>query len=288
MKTLISLVDSTSHLKNFPFIAKGMKQWYLSFRRVAFGKNIIVVLFFVGIFLSRCGSPSSSSEVDSQGEKTSPNDGSTECVDGSFLQSPINILTKWTKEGRHDVSFNVDGRIEKVANLGHTVQLDFVPGSRITKDGKTYLFDQLHFHTPSEHHVDGISFPLEMHVVSSREEGGATEYLVMAMLFKMGDENKFLKEFIDRIPEEAHHENKLPEGMADFSDLFDAEMSNELANCYHYDGSLTTPPYTESVHWYISSKVWEALPDQIERIEQIEGNNARVVQPLQNRVIQRE
>ena len=251
----------------------------------------IIAVVFVGFLLARCGAPSGTGVPQAGNgpvEMTSLYDGSTACVDGGFLQSPINILTKRTTEGRHDVFFNVDGRIEKVANLGHTVQLDFVPGSEVTKDGKTYVFDQLHFHTPSEHHVDGIAYPLEMHVVSARQEGGATEYLVMAMLFKMGDENKFLQEFIDRIPPEAHHENKLPEGMADFSDLFDGEMSNELANCYHYNGSLTTPPYSETVHWYISSKVWEALPEQIERIEQIEGNNARMVQPLQNRVIQRE
>lgn len=254
--------------------------------------SIAIALSLASIIFIQCGAPPGKPDSNNANAPTglAQNEmaNSNACVEGGFLQSPINILTKRTIEGKHDVTFNIDGKVQKVSNLGHTVKLDFVPGSRITKDGKTYTFKQLHFHTPSEHHIDGVSFPLEMHVVSTREDADTTEYLVMAMLFKMGNSNNFLNEFIDNIPEEPQHEIQLPEGMADFSDLFDASMSSELANCYHYNGSLTTPPYTESVHWYISSKVWEALPEQIERIEKIEGNNARMVQPLQNRVILRE
>ena len=34
-----------------------------------------------------------------------------------------------------------------------------------TYDGTTYRLAQLHFHTPSEHHVRGTFFPMELHLV---------------------------------------------------------------------------------------------------------------------------
>lgn len=55
---------------------------------------------------------------------------------------------------------------------------------------------------------------------------------------------------------------------------------------YQYRGSLTTPPYTESVEWLVLKDVFEASPEQIQRINQLEGDNARRVQALYNRVVE--
>lgn len=54
---------------------------------------------------------------------------------------------------------------------------------------------------------------------------------------------------------------------------------------YHYRGSLTTPPYTESVDWLVAKEIIEAGPKQIQRINLLEGNNARHVQALFSREI---
>jgi carbonic anhydrase len=54
---------------------------------------------------------------------------------------------------------------------------------------------------------------------------------------------------------------------------------------YSYRGSLTTPPYTESVRWYIAKHIFEASPAQIEAINKLEGNNARHVQALFGRTV---
>jgi carbonic anhydrase len=55
---------------------------------------------------------------------------------------------------------------------------------------------------------------------------------------------------------------------------------------YFYKGSLTTPPYTESVHWYIDKHIYEASPEQIKTIEKFEGHNARKVQEIHERTIE--
>ena len=203
-------------------------------------------------------------------------------LDHGLLQSPIIILSDEATVGGHNITLNFTGEIDKVENLGHTVQLDLDPGNTISINEKTFEFKQMHFHTPSEHLIDGITYPMEMHIVTTlknQPEGETTEYLVLAFLVRMGKENKFISNFIDQIPKEEGGINKV-----DLNALTDSETSNvanllqELNSYYHYKGSLTTPPYTESVNWYVMKKIFEASPEQILRINSIEGDNARHVQ----------
>lgn len=203
-------------------------------------------------------------------------------LDHGMLQSPINILSAEATTGGHNITLKFTGEIDKVKNLGHTVQLNLDLGNFISIDERTFEFKQMHFHTPSEHLIDGITYPMEMHVVTTlkdQPEGEVTEYLVLAFLVRMGKENKFISNFIDRIPIEEGGVNKV-----DLNALTDSETSNvadllkELNSYYHYKGSLTTPPYTESVNWYVMKKIFEADPEQILRINSIEGDNARHIQ----------
>lgn len=125
-------------------------------------------------------------------------------LDHGLLQSPINIVTKDLEDGMHQVSTFYKSSKETVAYLGHTVQVEYDPGSIVVFDGKPYDFKQFHFHTPSEHHVDGITYPLEMHMVHTcahREtDTDKPQYLVISILFKEGEENEFLNEFLSEIP----------------------------------------------------------------------------------------
>jgi carbonic anhydrase len=210
--------------------------------------------------------------------------------DDGLAQSPINILTfKTEKENKHFIDLRFNDEINEVENLGHTVQLDFIGGNTNIIDKKTYKIKQLHFHTPSEHLIDGMTFPMEMHIVnvSTDQKSAATsEYVVIGMLFKMGRENKFIKEFLDAIPGEENKKDDLKPGTVKLEDLFANISKNELGAYYHYKGSLTTPPYTESVNWIIRKYIFEASPEQIMAIEKIEGDNARHVQALYNRKVE--
>lgn len=87
----------------------------------------------------------------------------------------------------------------------------------------------------------------------------------------MGKRNEFLQEFIGKIPEavwEIAHDNSTYYHLTEL-------VKEELRQYYHYTGSLTTPPYTETVHWAVSRHVLEAPPVQIAKMNKIEGNNAR-------------
>lgn len=209
-------------------------------------------------------------------------------LDHGFEQSPINIVSAADEGGKHQITLFFKDEVNKVENLGHTVQLDFADGSSIVQDDTTFNFKQCHFHTPSEHLVDGITFPMEMHIVNimpNEDKNATPQYLVIGVLFKEGKENPFINEFLNAIPKEEHQATEVKAGTVKMADLFGTIPKEIQGNYYHYRGSLTTPPYTESVRWYIAKHVFEASAAQIEAINKIEGNNARHVQALYSRQV---
>jgi carbonic anhydrase len=209
-----------------------------------------------------------------------------------LLQSPINILSEQSEKGKHNITFNFKDKINKVQNLGHTVQLDFEPGSTVHVDDKTFEFKQIHFHTPAEHLIDGITYPMEMHVVNTlvgQAEEETTEYLVFSFLFKMGKENTFIKEFINLIPGDKNESEDISTGTVNLRNLVDynpAYNPKEVIKSYFfYKGSLTTPPYTESVNWFVMKTIIDASPRQIQQINKIQGDNARRIHAIYGRPV---
>lgn len=209
-------------------------------------------------------------------------------LDHGFEQSPINILSNESETGKHSITLYFKDEVNKVENLGHTVQLDFAEGSSIVQDDTTFAFKQCHFHTPSEHLIDGLTFPMEMHIVNvmpNDDKTATPQYLVIGVLFKEGEESKFINDFLNAIPKEEHTSSEFKPGTVKLADLFGAIPKEIKGNYYNYRGSLTTPPYTESVRWYISKHIFEASAEQIEAINKVEGNNARHVQALYGRTV---
>ncbi|MHC4268703.1 MAG: carbonic anhydrase family protein [Planctomycetota bacterium] len=211
-------------------------------------------------------------------------------LEHGLIQSPINILTKTVEHVENRaIAVSFKDEVEAVENLGHTIQLDFAEGSTITAHGKIFRFKQMHFHTPSEHLLDGMTFPMELHIVNSAvdAENGEVEFLVVSILFKMGDENPFISEFYDLIPKEENTVHKIQTGRVKLSDLLMVTRKDESEEgLYFYKGSLTTPPYSESVNWYIDRHIYEASQEQIQNINKIQGYNARDVQEIYGRVIE--
>lgn len=193
-------------------------------------------------------------------------------------QSPINILTSRAVQGKHKIKFHYQSSKEHVDNLGHTVKVTYDAGSSLDYDGARFDLVQFHFHTPSEHLLDGVTYPMEMHLVHA-EHDHPEHLLVVGVLFKEGDPNKLLTKLIENVPEHAgEHADK--DVKLDASTVF-----KRGEGYYHYEGSLTTPPYSESVTWLVLDQVHEASAEQIEAMNRFEGNNARHIQEQRARLI---
>ena len=137
--------------------------------------------------------------------------------------------------------------------------------------------------------IDGMTFPMEMHIVNILKDtpvSKKTSYLVVAILFKMGKENKLLNEFLHDIPKEESEKDTLSSSIVHLMDLSPLFVSGSAGNnFYTYEGYLTTGPFSESVHWVILKQIVEASPEQIISIEKMEGNNARHIQAINNRKV---
>ena len=208
-------------------------------------------------------------------------------LDHGLVQSPVNILSDSAIHGTHRVALHYDHTAANVVwNRGTTIELDFpTGGGSIAYDGQEYELHQLHFHTPSEHMIDGVTYPMSMHIVnrlSEEAEEGPPHYLVIAVLFRMGAENEFISSFLEAVPLKPGTRYELEKSKVYLDELFPGER---LPHYFHYRGSLTTPPHTETVDWLILKRVKEASPEQIEKINSIEGDNARHVQALYGRAI---
>lgn len=66
-----------------------------------------------------------------------------------------------------------------VTNTGHTLQVNLQPGSNsISWAGQQLELLQYHFHTPSEHTVEGAASAMEAHLVHRNTATGVWERLV--------------------------------------------------------------------------------------------------------------
>ncbi|WP_343419494.1 carbonic anhydrase family protein [Candidatus Flexifilum breve] len=85
-------------------------------------------------------------------------------------QSPID-LTDAEAFDLVGVQTNYQPSALTIFNNGHTVQANYDAGSTLVVNGVTYELAQFHFHTPSEHTIDGVAFPMEVHFVHRSADG---------------------------------------------------------------------------------------------------------------------
>jgi carbonic anhydrase len=203
------------------------------------------------------------------------------CVDyvtcGGQIQSPVDISAAVEDAGLAAIPMDYQSSTTHILNNGHTLQWSYDAGSSIEVDGVAYQLLQFHSHTESEHRVNGLAYPLELHFVHKNTMTG--KLAVIGVFFEEGAENAVLQGFIDHLP--ADHDATY-ESAATFNagDLFPTDPSY-----FTYSGSLTTPPCSEIVTWIVLEQAVEASAAQIDRFRQIELENHRPLQPLHGRVI---
>jgi carbonic anhydrase len=158
----------------------------------------------------------------------------------------------------------------KIANNGHTMQVNVDKGSNIKVDGKRFDLLQFHFHTPSEHTIDGKGFPLELHLVHQAPD---QSLVVVGVLMTEGGSNLALGRFWDRMPKVV--------GEADTGIKLDiGDLLPKVDDYFTYAGSLTTPPCSESVRWIVLKQPVQVSKNQIAAFRAIFPMNARPTMPI--------
>jgi carbonic anhydrase len=199
-------------------------------------------------------------------------DFSTTCKIGK-KQSPINIKTVSTinLEGTHRLKLDEDrNTVAKVIDNGHGIKVTPEGGGKITLNGVDYKLLQFHFHGKSENRVNDVQYDLEMHMVHQNADG---KLAVVSVLYLEGENNPLLDNVLGSVGRDTriNPNDLLPENTQKY---------------YHWKGSLTTPPCSEDVEWYLMKNVQSASKNQIEAFRKYYDDNFRPTQPLNGRKVE--
>jgi carbonic anhydrase len=191
-------------------------------------------------------------------------------------QSPIDI-SGFVEADLKPLKFTYAAGASDIVNNGHTVQVNYAPGSSVTVDGRQFELKQFHFHSPSENKIDGKQYPLEGHLVHADKDGNLA---VVAVMFQEGAPSAALTKLWEKMPTKSGDKNSLPTGMS-VAQLLPAER-----DYYRFDGSLTTPPCSEGVRWLVLKKVATASKAQIDLFAKTMGHpNNRPLNPVNARAV---
>jgi carbonic anhydrase len=166
-----------------------------------------------------------------------------------------------------------------IVNNGHTIQVNYAPGSSMTVGGTRYELKQFHFHLPSEEKINGKNYAMVAHLVHAAADGRTA---VVAVLLDSGTApNPFVSKIWEHLPA---HEG--PEQDADDVQIDLTELLPSNRGYYTFTGSLTTPPCTEDVTWFVLKTPEPIARDQSYVFGRIFPLNARPTQALHGREVQ--
>jgi carbonic anhydrase len=203
------------------------------------------------------------------------------CSSGT-TQSPVDLPATPQGGGKAPATPTWSAVPLRVVNNGHTIQVDDAAPSSFVVDGTTYALKNFHFHSPSEHTVNGRSYDVEMHFVHKTPDG---KIAVVALLFNHGRTNDVLAPLWSAMPSAPRGEPVMK------SDTIDVQaLLPKAPTFYRYDGSLTVPPCTEGVKWFVvvpdAAAPSELSDAQIAQLRAaLHGASNRPIQPLGGRSI---
>jgi carbonic anhydrase len=201
------------------------------------------------------------------------------CADGT-AQSPINIQHPKPMPLRN-LDFDYVASEAEVFNNGHTVEAEPAPGtppSTLELDNVDYTFTQFHFHSPSEHTINGRRYPVEIHFVNKAADG---RIAVVGVFLKLGaPANSDWQKFIDVISQATADPEQTVIDKLNWRKLLPTRQQT-----VRYDGSLTTPGCSEGVKWSVMTHPLTMSAQQLAVFEAAYTGNVRPTQPLNGRTV---
>lgn len=201
-------------------------------------------------------------------------------------QSPIDIETAAVvDESLPDIVFDYAETEFELFNNGHTIEAADETDPKTNSlelDEKKYELTQFHFHSLSEHTVDGEHFPIEMHLVHRFSD---SDLVVVGAMITHGAENTTLAPVWDALPADEAAPSRTVDVNLDL-------LLSESPAYYRYEGSLTTPngstpsaSCAEIVTWIILKNPLQMSANQIADFQAIFDHNYRPTQPLNGRMV---
>ncbi|KAL9239329.1 hypothetical protein vseg_013664 [Gypsophila vaccaria] len=197
-------------------------------------------------------------------------------------QSPIDLFHKRVSvipKSEEVTKFYKLGRAT-LKNRGHDIEIKWKDrNSKIKINGTEYILLHSHWHSPSEHTINGTRFDLELHMVHQSKHN---KIAVIGLLYKIGRPNLFLHKLMNKIKSIGDSDKEIDIGM-----INPQKIKMRGTRYYRYTGSLTTPPCTEGVLWTVNEQIGTVSAEQVkvlrEAVHDHAEKNARPLQAVNGR-----
>ncbi len=195
-------------------------------------------------------------------------------------QSPIDIRGARLNTALQPIEFHYIAGPVTLEDNGHTIVAHVDPGSYIVNGGVRYDLVQFHFHHPGEEAVKGKLTDMDIHLVHQSAEGKQVVIAIRLTEDITTPPNALLATLWQHLPAKAGTSNKVTE-MINPGGLLPADRGY-----WTYMGSLTAPPCTEGVRWYIFEQEVTLSRDQLRAFANLYKINSRPLQDLHGRRIE--
>jgi carbonic anhydrase len=173
------------------------------------------------------------------------------------------------------------GPLKYLINNGYTIRVNYhdapETGNFLMVGGKRYHLTQFHFHRPSEEYINGKQYDMVVHLMHESSDGTVAG---VAVLLKTGRANST----VQRIWEHMRSTEGREEEIAGV-EVNPAGLVPRKTGYYTYMGSLTAPPCTEGVVWFVLKTPVDISLEQIDAFAKLYPHDVRPVQPLNGRVV---
>lgn len=204
-------------------------------------------------------------------------EGASICKIGQ-AQSPINISRVIASAATVPVVNYRQLSTIRIHDNGHTVvYTPTAEDNSIRLNNDTYVLKQFHYHTPSEHQFGGKNYPGEVHFVHANSQGNLA---VTGVMLSIGNHNEALRPLIEGTLRTTQNDDEV------ITTMNLSALAPTAATSYHYSGSLTTPPCSEQVQWFVSKQPVTLASTQFAILSELYDGNNRPVQSQGSRTVQ--
>ncbi|MGO9336489.1 MAG: carbonic anhydrase [Terracidiphilus sp.] len=195
-------------------------------------------------------------------------------------QSPVDIRGARLNKALQPIEFHYISGPVTLENNGHTVIVHVDPGSYIVANGVRYDLVQFHFHHPAEEAVKGKLTDMDVHLVHKSADGKQAVVAIRMSEDRTTPANAVLSELWPSLPTKTGQTGKV-------SDMVNpAGLLPPDRGYWTYMGSLTVPPCTEGVRWFIFEQEVTLSRDQLRAFGDLFKVNSRPLQDLHGRRIE--
>ena len=194
-------------------------------------------------------------------------------------QSPIDIRGAHLNKALQPIQFHYLAGPVSMENTGNLIVTHVSPGNYIVVNGMRYDLERLEFHQPSEHAIKGKLTDMEVQFIHKSADGKMAA-IAERMTLDRGEANATLATLWEHLPSEAHTTEKVAK-LVNPGGLLPGDRGY-----WTYTGSLTTPPCTEGVQWFVMEQDLSISRQQLRELQRLFKVSSRTLRDGHGRSIQ--